>query len=313
MITAKASPLQKWIYASKIASWPKIFVPFLFGHCTGASLTGNWHHLAFLCGLFSTLSFTLAIVYLNDFGDHKVDTIKRKLFPLSGSAKTIPDGILTQAALGKAGIGAVCLYLGIACVLTSYLHRPFFLPICLLSVLVLHSYTFGWLRLNYRGGGEIFEMVGVGFLMPYSAAYLQSGLAWHSFYGVFLGGLPLAMSSALASGLSDEESDQVGGKTTFTTQWGNPWVRQAVLSCVPSGIAISLWMCSCYGGWHPALNVVPCLGILHHWKKLHQLAPKAVTRAYKYQKEFKYNLHLLLWKWQLAMSLLCLTSFLMWG
>ena len=109
MSTPETLP-QRWIYALKPASWPKLLVPMLLGQ--GLGLAAGERHAAlggFAFGLVFTLLDLIFIVLLNDWFDRDVDALKRRMFPQSGSPKTIPDGILPPWHLLCAGLLAAAL------------------------------------------------------------------------------------------------------------------------------------------------------------------------------------------------------------
>ena len=212
---------ERWWYALKPASWPKVFVPALLGQAVGAVYSGRPSAAALAFGLLWMVADVAFIVLLNDWGDRAVDALKRRMFPQAGSPKTIPDGILPAEALLAAGLGAGAVALLLAGGAGAALERPLLLPLAALSLGIFIAYTLPPLRLNYRGGGELLEMVGVGGVLPALHAYAQCG-QWAPPLLVALapGLLALALSSALASGLSDEESDRAGGKRTWASTFG---------------------------------------------------------------------------------------------
>src|SRR5690606_32965293 len=178
-----------------------------------------------------TLSDLAFIVFLNDWGDQDVDRIKRQMFPHGCSPKTIPDGILSSRSLLSAGLSAGAAGLCIALVgewgfAKLGAPRPglSWLAVACLSLFV--AYSLPPLRLNYRGGGEALEMLGVGVALPYLNFILQSGEWWSVWLWPLAGFALLSLGSALASGLSDEESDRAGGKRTLASVAGNEVVRR---------------------------------------------------------------------------------------
>jgi 1,4-dihydroxy-2-naphthoate octaprenyltransferase/chlorophyll synthase len=96
------SSIARWLYALKPASWPKLFVPALFGQLIGAVPSNGLDERAVGWGVGFTVLGLGFIVLLNDWGDREVDAIKRKMFPDGCSPKTIPDGILDARAVGAA-------------------------------------------------------------------------------------------------------------------------------------------------------------------------------------------------------------------
>ena len=215
-----------WTQAAKPASWPKLLVPFALGQAIGLA-DGEPSLAGFAFGLAFTVLNLLFIVFLNDWGDREVDAIKRRMFPAS-SPKTIPDGVLPAHRLLLAGILAGLAALGLAVLASAVLDRPWFVPLAALSLCVFVAYTLPPLRLNYRGGGEFLEMLGVGVLLPWTQSYLQGGELLAPGLWLLPGFTLLSLASAVASGLSDERSDRAGGKRTFVTAFGNRVGRRTV-------------------------------------------------------------------------------------
>jgi 1,4-dihydroxy-2-naphthoate octaprenyltransferase len=227
-------------------------------------------------------------VLLNDWGDREVDALKRRMFPRGCSPKTIPDGLLPARALLLAGLGAGLGALLLAMGVGPALGRPWLGPLAALSLGIFVAYTLPPLRLNYRGGGELLEMVGVGGVLPALHVYAQCGQLLPPLFARTLPGLlALSLASALASGLSDEESDRTGGKRTFTTVWGNARVRRATEGLV--GLGALLWAVG--AGWG-ALAVLP---VVVFGARMWRLSPAAVTNAFAAQGAYKRELHRAIW------------------
>ena len=289
------STFERWIYALKPMSWAKLAVPMVMGQGLGLWAGTDISAWGIAYGLVYTTLDLVFIVLLNDWGDRHVDAIKRQMFPDGCSPKTIPDGILPARALLIGGLSA-----GLAAALAGFafeasVERPGIAWLGLAGLLMFAAYTFGPFKLNYRGGGEFVETLGVGAVLPWLNAYAVGGVLWSESYGWVLAGSTLmALSSALASGLADEESDRAGGKRTFTTMFGNSRIRFWVDRALAAGTLIWLLM--------PLL--APELGIagvlaggvaLYFWFRMRQVSDQAVTNAFAAQKVFKLMLHRAIW------------------
>lgn len=295
---------ERWWYALKPASWPKVFVPAVFGQAVGAVHAGQPSAGALAFGVLWMVADVAFIVLLNDWGDRAVDALKRRMFPQAGSPKTIPDGILPARALLAAGLGAGLVALGVAAVAGAALERPLLLPIAALALLVFIAYTLPPLRLNYRGGGELLEMVGVGGILPALHVYAQCG-QWAPAGLVALapGLLALSLSSALASGLSDEESDRAGGKRTWASLRGNAAARRGAEALLVLGAL--LWLAAPWVAREgpPPFTVVPAAALVllfagRAWRR----SAGAVTNAFGAQSAYKLELHRAIWWGTLALS-----------
>jgi len=296
------SRARRWIGAAKPASWPKLLVPFLLGQAIGLGGSGAPSLSAALYGLAFTVLDLLFIVFLNDWGDREVDAIKRRMFPHT-SRKTIPDGILPAAALLVAGIGAGMAALAVAFTAEHVLARPGLGLAAAFSLGIFVAYTLPPLRLNYRGGGELLEALGVGVVLPGIHAYLQGG---SSAPGLALlpGFALLSLASAIASGLSDERSDRAGGKRTLVTLVGNARARRLLERASLAGA----------GAWVVAgafseripfwLGLAPAVVALGYLARASSISSSARTDAFDAQRRYKALLHRAIWRGALVASAL---------
>lgn len=291
-----SSGLQRWLYALKPASWPKLFVPALFGQLIAASSAERFDGHAFAWGLGFTLLGLAFIVLLNDWGDREVDAIKRTMFPDGCSPKTIPDGILDARAVGFAGLFFGGGTLLVAAGAELALRRPLAFEAGLLSMLLFVAYSLPPIRLNYRGGGELLEMFGVGMALPLYNAYLQAGTISPGVWPWVSGFSLLSLASGVASGLSDEQSDRAGGKRTFASVFGNAAARKLTETCVLLGALVWLVASLARPDWLPLWAAVPAVAIVS-WNLLamRKVSPAAVTNAFRAQGEYKHFLHRAIW------------------
>lgn len=295
------SPIARWRYALKPASWPKLFVPAFVGQAIGAAHLGRLDYVCFAAGMGLTFLLLGAIVLGNDLADREVDRIKRSLFPKGCSPKTIPDGILPP---GQVALGALLFSLGaygFGTYCEGWLGRPMMSTATFVGIAFFAAYSYPPLRLNYRGGGELLEAFGVGLVLPWINAYAQGGLGVESLtwlpraWPVLPGLVLLCFASAVASGLSDEVSDRKGGKRTFTTMFGNPGARRlAEASLIAGALA---WVIAGLFAEHVPL-LVALLGagaVLFHVRRLLPMSTSAVTNAFDTQRLYKDELHRAIW------------------
>jgi len=299
---ADLSTVERWRYAIKPASWPKLLVPTVLGQLLGILAAGGVSLLALTLGLLFTLCNGLSIVLLNDWGDQEVDAIKRRMFPDGCSPKTLPDGVLPARQLLVVGVLAAAASVAVAFLLGAWLGRAWLGAAGAVCVLVFAAYSLPPMRLNYRGGGEALEAFGVGALLPWLHAYAQSGQFWSAEWWLLGGFVSLSLASALASGLSDEESDVTGGKRTVTTLAGNRRTRRMAEALVL--LAAMFWLVAAW--WVPALSlwaIVPAVGVmLYFWREMVRISPAAVTRAFARQAAYKQALHRAIWFGALALA-----------
>jgi len=294
----EGSKIQAWFFALKIPSWPKIFTSFFLGQGIGIYEAG-FNPLGMLIGVLFCTAGVSFIVLLNDYRDQKVDSVKRELFPDS-SLKTIHDGILSAKEMLIGVFVSAILAFTAAIIGNVYLELDglfLFSFICFLAFII---YSVPPIQLNYNGGGELMEMIGVGALLPAFSAYLHTG-DWSNmqlFWYVLPVSLLLALSSALASGLSDEQSDKKGGKNTFTTMYGNSAVRKAILIVVILAVpAAFVVLMRDVNMWWGILLLVGLMTI--YIGKLAQLSPLAMTNEFDAIRNYKKVLHKIIW-WGLS-------------
>ncbi|MCB9640105.1 MAG: prenyltransferase [Myxococcales bacterium] len=311
------SYIARWLYAAKPNSWPKLLVPTLLGTGIGADAVKHLGWSALGISLLFTCCLLLFIVFLNDWADQDVDRIKRSMFPDGCSPKTIPDGILSSKALLFAGSLA-----GILAVLTGYvggrwLGRPWMGVASIVCLGIFVAYTLPPIRLNYRGHGELLEMVGTGIALPLWSLYAQSGKFWASHLVWCLPGwCLLCLASALASGLSDEKSDKAGHKNTYTTRFGNLMVRRWIYHTASFGVGFWLVLPVLFRefGRDSHIPILPWLVIvaltMSFVEETKKYTEQATTNAFQAIGKYKGQLHKAIWFGGGALGILwIITSF----
>jgi 1,4-dihydroxy-2-naphthoate octaprenyltransferase/chlorophyll synthase len=288
--------LGRWIYALKPASWPKLLVPMFLGQALGVAVAaGDPRPVGLLFGGLFTLFDLVFIVLLNDWLDRDVDALKRHMFPGAGSPKTIPDGILKPSHVLAGGLTACALAVGLAAAVSARV-GPGLLLASVACLTLFAAYSAPPLRLNYRGGGELLEMVGVGLALPWLNIYASSGVVISPELWALAGFMILSLASAIASGLSDEQSDRAGGKRTVATWLGNASARRIVELLVVLGAMA--WLVT---AWvmprvvHPSAALPSAAVVLWRWVPLRRASGHAVTNAFAAQSRYKRELHRAIW------------------
>jgi len=294
----KMSTLERWTYAIKPKSWPKLLVPTFLGQALGAHAAGALDETASGVGVLLTFAIGLFIVLLNDWSDEGVDRIKREMFPDGCSPKTIPDGILPAHYLLAAGLAAGAVALGIGYWFEVEHGRAHATAATAGALAIFWAYSLPPLRLNYRGGGELLETLGVGAALPLLHAYVQGGVAWDATYWVLIGYVLLSLTSALASGLSDEESDRAGGKTTFTTLFGNRSIVFAIDAVLISSALSWLALSFVFTDEMMLVSALVSAGfyVIERRGKVRQLGQDAATNAFPEIARYKQVLHRVIWR-----------------
>ena len=296
---------ERWLYALKPPSWPKLLVPMVLGIVLGARDRGSLNGAAVAVAVLFTSADTVFIVLLNDWADQGVDRVKRNLFPDAGSPKVLVDGILSSRSALAVALLAALFALLVAIVGGAVLERPWLAPgaFCCLTLFVLYSLP--PVRLNYRGGGELLEALGVGAALPWLCAYCQSGALWTDGLWFLPGFVALSLSSAIASGLSDEESDRAGGKTTLATVAGNAVARRAAEVSATGGAAWWLALAAWKPEAMPIWAVAPAVAVvLLRLRAVVRQSPLATTNRFDALREYKRKLHRVIWDGALLLALL---------
>ncbi|WCL50906.1 prenyltransferase [Leptospira sp. GIMC2001] len=285
---------RNWIFAFKLNSWPKLLIPFLLGQALAYESNENYWKF-FIIGLGITIFLTIYIVLLNDYADMRVDGIKRSMFPEYNSLKTIPDKILKPSHVLNVGVvaGIIVLSLSLIC---FYINHNFWIPILgYLCLSIFFIYSFPPIELNYRGGGELLEMFGVGAFLPLFQMAIQSYYKISEISIVaIVSFLMFSGSSAIASGLSDEQSDIAGGKNTVVTYFGNrkSKILIRILQILGIGFLFPLYFYLQNLWWIVLLIQVHMIYRL--WKTI-RLENLANTNEFKNLNIFKNHLHLSIW------------------
>jgi len=196
------SGVAAWIRASRLPSQSYIFLPLLLGQALlvreGGTLSWATFALVHLFGLFDQLY----IVYANDVADRHSDPLNTTATIFSGGSRVLVEGQLQSEQLVQAAgvMAALCLVTGAA--LWGFFGRWLCLPLSGLALVLLWLYSFGPVRLSYRGGGELLQMVGVGGVLPLFGYHAQAG-GWTGFPWELLWVLlPTHLASALATALN---------------------------------------------------------------------------------------------------------------
>lgn len=219
MSNVSESLFKKVVYSLKLGSWPKVLVPYVF------SVSLVYHSTEFLpissviLGLLYIIFLVAYIVLMNDYADVDVDRIKRAMFPEHCSPKTIPDGILTENQVLSLGLLSMSFVLFIG-IIAFWFFYAISISGVLLSIATFWMYSLRPFRLNYRGGGELLEAIGISIVIPFTIFQLFGTTLSTKDFVWLISSFFLSLSSAIASGLSDESSDKIGGKRTIVAIFG---------------------------------------------------------------------------------------------
>lgn len=215
--------IKAWIQASRLFSQSYIFLPLVLGQ--GYAVMER--KIDFDWGIFSwTVLFSFVIqiyiVFGNDYNDMETDGLNRTFTVFSGGSRVLVEGRLSpqELAIGIWVMVAMNLFVGSA--LTFFYKRWFALPIILLGMFLLYLYSFPPFRFNYRGGGELLQMMGVAGILPIIGYYAQSNIIYLSQlpWTLVVILLPFHLACAISTALSDYPSDKTGHKKTIVVLLG---------------------------------------------------------------------------------------------
>jgi 1,4-dihydroxy-2-naphthoate octaprenyltransferase len=255
-----------WLRAARPASQSYIALPLLLGQAL-AYRYGQAFDLSVLCWvqLFGVLD-QLFIVFANDYADRETDRDNATPTAFSGGSRVLVDGQLPPERLASAARWAAAGLLLVCAVLAIAYRRPWALPLGLLALSLLWSYSYRPLALSYRGGGELLQLIGVGLCLPLFGYYAQLGTLAAFPWPLFWVLLPTQLACAVATGLPDEPSDRRARKRTAAVLLGPDVARALVGAC--NGLSVTALICQ------PGLAFLPL-----HASALLVLLPALTTLA----------------------------------
>lgn len=229
--------LLAWLKASRLASQSYLALSLLLGQAIAFHQTGqlDWtiFVLVHLFGLFDQLY----IVYANDYADMETDRNNRTFTLFSGGSRVLVEGSLQPRQLKAASLVMVGLSVLCGVVLTLVYGRRLALPMIGMSLVLLWMYSYPPLRLNYRGGGELLQMFGLGVVLPVFGFYAQSGTLNSFPWSLLWVLLPTQLACALVTSLPDEPSDRLSGKNTVAVLLGPTLTKLVIVTLNSVSIA----------------------------------------------------------------------------
>ncbi|MEO0461466.1 MAG: prenyltransferase [Myxococcota bacterium] len=228
-----------WLQAARPPAQTNIAPSLILGQVLGFAATGrfSWSIFGWLVafGIFDHLY----IVFANDVADVETDLRNRTATPFSGGSRVIPEGVLTLRQLGIAATVAAVLLALVSSVLSLLYARPWSPMFAFAALVLLWAYSYPPLRLSYRGGGELLQVIGVGVVLPLFGYYAQVG----SFRGfpteLLLTTLPFQLAGAIATSLPDAPSDAECEKNTLAVVIGVRPVQQVAIGVQLVGLAFA--------------------------------------------------------------------------
>ncbi len=227
--SSKNSKWSKWFQAARMPSQVYIFLPLLMGQAMAFSQGAFSWSVFLICHLYGFF-MQLFTVFANDVADEDTDRLNSTYTIFSGGSRVLVDNALPSRTLSSAArvSALLCVLAGGVLAWISSGWGP--LHLVFSGLILLWAYSFEPLRLSYRGGGELLQMLGVGGVLPMVGYLAQhgslSGISW-PFMGLML---LLALSCAMSTSLPDEPSDRLSRKKSSSVILGSRLNQRLVLA-----------------------------------------------------------------------------------
>jgi 1,4-dihydroxy-2-naphthoate octaprenyltransferase len=232
--------IKAWLKASRLPSQSYIFFPLLLGQAICYSQTTNFNAVIFILLHIYGLFIQLFIVYANDRADVETDQLNTTYNIFSGGSRTLVNGLITKQENTTAILIVIVGNATVGFILTTLCQLDLSLPLIAISLGLLWMYSFSPVRLSYRGGGEILQMLGVGLVLPLFGFYGQAGTL-AEFPMIFLAFiLPCQLACAIATSLPDEPSDRISSKHTASVLLGIPKAKLMIIGLIAASLAFFL-------------------------------------------------------------------------
>jgi 1,4-dihydroxy-2-naphthoate polyprenyltransferase len=229
--------IKAWIAASRLPAQIFMFPAVLLGQALHFSLTGEFALGPFISLVIYGLAMHFFIVYINDVADFETDQKNTTFTPFSGGSRVLVEGKLTKRSLLVAGLimAGIVLFIGNLMAVRS---GEWTLMIwVVLGLFLMHAYSFGPIKLSYRGFGEVLQMLGVGVVLPV-VGYLAQGGSYDTLPWLFIVALlPSQYAMAISTSLPDEPSDKESQKRTTVVILGVKNAKRVMLMLYALAIA----------------------------------------------------------------------------
>ncbi|MDZ4725715.1 MAG: prenyltransferase [Leptospira sp.] len=210
-----------WLQAARIPSQSYIFIPLLLGQTISYVQNNEWNWTYFILIHAFGLFMQLYIIFANDYADFETDLKNKTATIFSGGSRVLVQGKIKKSTLLKAAKVMALLSFIVSIFLSFYHFNYLIVVLCLTGLLLLNQYSYPPLKLSYRGGGELLQMLGVGLVLPIFGYLGQFGEMKNFPIEIFAFLLPINLSCAIATSLPDEPSDNESHKRTIVVVYGS--------------------------------------------------------------------------------------------
>ena len=232
------STLRAWIQAARLPSQSYIALPLILGQLLAWHATGLWSWPIFVIVALFGIFDQFYIVFANDYADRETDALNETSTVFSGGSRVLVEGRISSKALFRAALLMAALATATGIALLVGWENVLVLPLVLIGLALLWAYSFGPLRMSYRGGGEFLQMLGVGLVLPLIGYAAQAGDLSLFPLEVLAFLLPLNLATSLCTALPDEPSDRISQKRTLPVILGGKTVRLVIIALNLVGLTL---------------------------------------------------------------------------
>jgi 1,4-dihydroxy-2-naphthoate octaprenyltransferase len=200
-------------------AWPKLALPLAAGVAAalGAGYAPRLEGLA--CLALFLVGDAMLIFAANDLVDEKADRARRAL-EAHPTPKALLDGVVTRRAMATAALLGVMIVLTAGQALSTVTGQRAPTALAMAAIACVVVYEFAPFRLNYRGGGELVEALGVGVVLPLFGASVCGAGAPRALALLLAPLMAVSLAGAVGSTLADAKADAAAGKRTFAVRFG---------------------------------------------------------------------------------------------
>jgi 1,4-dihydroxy-2-naphthoate polyprenyltransferase len=233
---SRVSTFKAWIKASRLPSQSYIALPLILGQALAWHTTGSWSWAVFALVQAFGLFDQLYIVYANDYADQETDRDNETATIFSGGSRVLVDGVLAPASLGRGAVWMAALAMATTGILAAGWQRFAAVPLGAFGLLLLWAYSYPPLKLSYRGGGELLQMLGVGAVLPLLGYLAQAGSFDGFTWNLLAVILPLSLATAITTALPDVPSDARANKRTLPVTFGLRFAQGLIIALYALGL-----------------------------------------------------------------------------
>lgn len=231
-----------WLKAARIPSQTYIFLPLLLGEAIALHQGVDFDIWTMALVHLFGLAIQLYIVFANDYADQETDSHNETFTPFSGGSRVLVDGDLSPTEILNAAKLMALASTVTGGALSLKAGTPYPLLLAILGILLLWMYSYPPVKLSYRGGGEILQMIGVGIVLPLMGYTAFLGSLSFFPWEILLIILPTQLACAIGTAVPDAPSDDLDKKRTIPVLLGPTKSRKLVISLHSLTVLQIIWL-----------------------------------------------------------------------